>query len=214
MRRNTHPLRTFNGVKNMRIGGLDINGGVIAGGIIENVASFPTEPQPGRIDFKDKRLWVCGEVASGVPMWLPCSQELEMISFVQSTNADTWIIPHQFGSNKLAVQVYDENSKWVFPEEIKTESNQVTVKFLQPTTGFVVILSGSTIGTPAPNTSFTANFADSDTWAINHMLGYDPIVQCIVGTAVVVPETIEHDPSHTVSTVYFSTAVSGQARCV
>ena len=198
----------------MRIAGLDINGGVIAGAAIENVTAFPADPRPGSIVFKDKRLWICGEVLSGVPMWLPCSQELEMFTHVQSASADTWIIPHNFGSNKLSVQVYDENSKWVIPDEIKTESNQVTVKFLQPTTGFVMILSGSTIGTPAPATSYTESFTNSDTWVINHMLGYDPIIQCIVGSAVAVPDTIVHDEGHNTSTVYFSSAVSGQARCV
>lgn len=198
----------------MRIAGLDINGGTLFGATIENVSSFPPNPQPGRFVFKDKRLWVCGELASGVPMWLPCSQELEMVTAQQNVSADTWVIPHNFGTNKISVQVYDENSNWTIPDEIKTEANQVVVKFLQPSTGFVVIIAGSTLGTPAPSSSFTANYTNSDTWVVNHMLGYDPIIQCIVGNAMAVPDSIVHDEGHNISTVTFSSPVTGQVRCI
>ncbi len=176
--------------------------------------NFPADPQPGRTVFKDSVLYFCTEILGGLPVWVPLTQTLTMLRWTQSVAALEWTIEHNLNTNAVFVQVYDGDGKWIMPDSILTnELNQVTVAFNTPMVGTVIIMRGQTEGAPQPLTAFEQSFTNSDTWVVNHQLGYNPIIRVIVGTNEVQPESIVFN-STMQATITFSTPQTGSVRCV
>ena len=101
--------------------------------------NFPSNPQVGRFLFKDRRLFVCVDIST-LPVWVPITQEIDVYHHVQSTPALEWSIPHNLGSARVMVQVFDQNNKVINPDEIDCSvKDMVTVRFPIPYVGAAIV---------------------------------------------------------------------------
>ena len=175
---------------------------------------FPINPSAGELLFKDKKLFICAEVAAGLPFWIQLTQEINTYRHVQNTAALEWNIAHDLNVNTPIIQVYDANGVQILPDEIDaSDPNTAVVKFSMPTAGIALVMYGTTVGMPKANSAYTQDFSASQTWVVTHGLGYNPNITCIVDNYVVQPETIAYDSSMQ-ATVTFSTPVAGSVRCI
>lgn len=178
------------------------------------VADFPVDPQPGELLFKDKRVYICVEVANGLPFWVQLTSELNTVRFDITTPALEWNLQHNLNTNIVLLQVYDAAGKQIIPEEVDASNVDSTlVKFNTPTAGIAIVAIGDTLGMPRQNIAYVEDFVNSDTWVVTHNLGFNPAITCIVNNYVVQPESVVHD-SIMQATIQFSSPVSGKVRCV
>lgn len=199
----------------MKIAGrLNMLGNQLQNVTVEPVSDYPTEPVEGSFIMKDKRLMVCVSVESGLPVWVPLSQELNTFIHTENTPSTSWIINHNLNASTVLVQCFDENNNVVLPDSMDTSvEDTCTVTFSLPVAGRAVIMIGNLSGLAKPDISFDADFADSTTWTINHGLGYNPVVRIISEGFEIQPLTLFHN-STTQATATFSSAVSGKAICI
>lgn len=175
--------------------------------------NFPADPKVGRLVFKDKVLYICTE-NEGLPVWVPMTKTLQMLTHVQSVDALEWTFQHNLNSSSVFVQVYDEDGKWIIPDFINVNVfNQVTVGFSIPTKGKMVVMRGETEGSAQTLTAYEESFTNSDTWVVHHQLGHNPIIRVIVGTNEVQPASITYDNTMT-ATVHFTSPQTGSVRCI
>lgn len=196
-------------------GDLNLNNNyLIAAGVKEEI-NFPSNPQPGRIIFKDKSFYICTEIAGGLPVWVPLAQNLSMYIHNQPGTALEWAVNHGLNTSRPLVQVFDTSGYTIIPDYIQSTSNtSVLIGFSVPFNGTAVILRGITEGTAPPNIAYEQTVSEaSDTWVINHALGYNPIVQVIVNNQVVQPLDIVFNSVNTL-TVTFSAPKAGTVRCI
>lgn len=183
--------------------------------VIQVETNFPAQPVPGRLVFKNQVLYICISITSGTPVWIPLTNEIESFEFVQSASANVWTITHNLGTTLPSVQVYGADNKVVYPDDIEIISNNVVnVSFNRPQTGRAVVLTGNQSG--MPRTQYAAEFTQttpSDTWVIQHNLGYAPIVRIFIGMEEVQPMSITHN-SLFQCTVKFTQAFVGIARLI
>ena len=180
-------------------------------GIEEN---FPANPRPGRFCFKDKVFYLCTEIAGGLPVWVPITQQITMKKHVQNVAQMEWTIPHNLNTADVFVQVYDAQGNWLIPDAINNSVfNQVTVAFNTPMTGYAILQRGVPEGSPPPLIAYEETFTALDTWVINHGLGYNPIIRVIVNGQEVQPASIVHN-STMQATVTFTGPQSGSVRCI
>jgi hypothetical protein len=195
-------------------GSLDLKGNDLIGAVFGLEDNFPTDPRPGRFMMKGKVLYLCIEIADGVPVWVPLTRQITMLKFTQESAALEWTISHNLNVSIALVQVFDADGNVVIPNNINcTTLNQVTITFGLPTAGFAIIQRGEVDGATPPLYAFETSFSNSDTWVINHNLGYNPTIQCYIGQDMVQPVSIVHN-SLNQSTVTFSTAKTGSVRCI
>ena len=177
-------------------------------------SDFPTNPTEGEFLFKDGRVYVCAKVVDDLPFWVPLTQQMNTVRYDQQTPALEWTIQHNLGTNMPIVQVYDAEGLMIIPEDIDCSSVDTTlIVFGTPTAGSAILLYGDSVGLPANEVAYTETFSASTTWVVNHGLGYNPSVTCIVANLVVQPQSIVHN-STMQTTITFSTAQAGLVRCV
>lgn len=183
--------------------------------VIQAETNFPPTPTPGRIVFKDKRLWICAEVVTGVPAWLPLTSQLDAFIHEQVTSSDTWTITHNLNCTTPVMQFYDQNYKMVLPDEVTAvTNNQHTATFGTPFTGRAVVIVGQETGALRDPRKYThVQTAVSTTWVIKHGLGYVPTIRAFNGSDEIAPSTTTHD-SNFQTTLTFSSAQSGYATAV
>lgn len=194
-------------------GTLDLRDNDLVGAVFGIETNFPVNPRPGRFIMKDKVLFVCVELIGGIPVWVPLTKALNLLKYNQSTPALEWSIAHNLNTNAVIVQVYDADGNVVIPDNIHTVFNLVTITFATPLGGFALIQRGEEDGATPLVVAFQATFTNSDTWVINHNLGYNPVVNCYIGSDLVQPASLVHN-SVNQATVTFSTPQTGSVRCI
>lgn len=196
-------------------GSLDLRGNELKRVRIGSENGFPTDPQPGRILFmpQDRMLYICAALDDGLPVWVPCAQVKDMYRHTQAEAALEWSVQHDLNISPIMIQVYDENGKWVVPDEIAMTSDTLaTVKFNTPTRGTAIALRGELVGQQPRGVVYTQNFTESATWVVLHNLGYNPDIKVYVGGYMVQPSSIVHD-SVNQATITFTEPKSGVVTC-
>jgi hypothetical protein len=183
--------------------------------VLQVETNFPAKPIPGRLVFKDSRLYICISIDTGTPVWIPLTNEIESYEHTQSSSSSTWTIRHQLKTTLPSVQVYGPDNRVVYPDDIEVvDNNTVVVYFTLQTTGRAVVLTGSDSGLTRPSHSAEhIQTTPSTTWVIQHNLGYMPIVRIFVGNEEVQPLSITHN-SNFQCTVTFTQSLVGIARLI
>jgi hypothetical protein len=176
---------------------------------------FPAETVAGRLVFKNKILYICAEIASGIPAWVPLTQQISTYIHYETSGSTTWTINHNLNTGTPVVQCYGSDQKMFIPNNIEiTSNNQVVVTTSSPVYGRAVVLQPSLEGMAKPNYVYEhIQSTTSTSWVIQHGLGYNPIVRVFIGLAEVLPDTITHNSAFQ-TTVTFTTPQNGSARCV
>lgn len=182
---------------------------------LESETSFPTDisRMTGRLVFKDKRLYICAEIAAGLPVWIPLTPEVDTYVHHQPVASTTWVITHNLNTTSPIVQVYSDTDMLI-PDAVHIiDNNTVQVHLGFATTGRAVVMMGALSGLAKSPVSFEyTTTTASTTWVIEHYLGYYPIVRVFTDTnEEILPMSIVHD-SLFQTTITFSTARTGTAR--
>lgn len=123
-------------------GHINLNDNEMQKMVIQSEANFPS-PVIGRMVFKDKKVWICVEINTGVPLWVPLSSATTAHIHTQSSAAQTWTITHNLGTVSPIVQVYDSTEKMIIPDTVVPLSNdQTQITFATAITGYAAILFG------------------------------------------------------------------------
>jgi len=177
-------------------------------------SDFPPDPGIGEIIFKNRRIYICVEVQDGLPFWVCLTQELNTLRHTQSIPALEWTVEHNFNTNIVNAQAYDDAGLMIFPDETDCSQLNVTVfKFGQPQAGVALLMMGDTMGLPKQSIAHVQDFVNQSVWVVMHGLGYNPNITCIIDSYVVQPESIVYDNTMQ-ATVTFSKAYTGSVRCI
>ena len=178
-------------------------------------STFPETPVVGTLVFKDKRVYIAAELQTGVPVWVPLTNEIASYIHNETVGATSWTVTHDLNSGAPLVQVYDENHEVIIPDSIiPTDNNELVVGFSASQTGVAVIMANTTTeGTDRSGLQFSyeQSFSAATTVVVTHNLGYYPIVRVFVGTNEVQPDSTIHD-SIMQTTVTFSGSTTGVIR--
>ncbi len=121
-------------------GKLDLTDNVIANIALEVETDFPALPKEGRLVFKGGVIYICVLVV-GQPSWIPLTNELQSLVFVNDTPSTTWTIPHAYNTRDIIVQVYDTNNLIIFPDTVSMSSlNEAVITFSTATAGKAVVI--------------------------------------------------------------------------
>lgn len=178
-------------------------------------SGFPSVPVVGRMLFTNSRLYICIDLGSGTPVWIPLTKELDTFTYQQSPASATWTINHNLNTTTPMVQVYDNTPRMLIPDEINiVDANNLTITFGSPLAGTAVLMYGDIDGAPKPQYAYTYYQTSlSTTWTVNHNLGYNPIVRIFVGTEEVQPASVSF-PTVNQAVITFTTAQMGVARFI
>lgn len=178
-------------------------------------SGFPSTPVVGRILFTNKRLYICIDIGSGFPVWVPLTNEVNTYTFQQGSAASTWSINHNLATTTPLVQIYDGTQTMIIPNSVDiVDSNNLTVSFGSAVAGMAVIMYGDIDGAPKSQYAYTFyQTSAATTWTINHNLGYDPIVRVFIGTEEVQPASVSF-PTVNQAVVTFATPQMGVARLI
>jgi hypothetical protein len=178
-------------------------------------SNFPISPKVGQVVFKDRILYICVEINSDIPIWVPLTNEITAYTHIQSTSASTWNITHTLNTAHVSVTVYDTSNRVVIPNEITVNSaSSITVDFGTAAQGKVVVITGHFDGQTKPTYAFEFyQTTPATSWVIPHALGRYPIVRVFIGNQEVQPASITFDSLDQV-TITFGTAQVGQAKLV
>lgn len=182
---------------------------------LEVESGFPSTPVVGRILFTNKRLYICVDIGSGFPVWIPLTNEVNTYTFQQSGASDTWTITHNLATSTPLVQCYDASQVMMLPDTVTiVDANNLTVSFGSAVTGMAVVMYGDIDGAPKSQYAYTFyQTSAATTWTIDHNLGYNPIVRVFIGTEEVQPATVSF-PTLNQTIVTFNTAQMGVARLI
>lgn len=178
--------------------------------------SFPLNPTPGRLVFKDKRLYICIEIVSGIPTWVPLTNELNTYVHLQQTPSNVWNVTHNLGAPTPLVQVYDSSSNTLFiPDNVTiNDQNSLTITLGSAIAGRAIIMHGDIMGSPLPQFNYTHTQTNpSTTWVVQHNLGYYPIIRVFVNNEEILPLSIVHNSTNQ-ATITFSQPYVGTAKCI
>lgn len=184
--------------------------------VMQTETTFPEVPTVGRIIFVNKRVYICVELISGLPTWVPLTNEINTYLHNQSTASATWSIAHNLKTATPLVQIYDSNQKMIIPDEVTiVDNNNVTVTLGTSDVGRAVIMFGDLSGGEKNTFSYTHTQTNtSATWVVTHNLGYYPVVRVFLNTGEEIqPTSIVHD-SLMQTTITFSSTRVGTARFV
>ena len=195
------------------LGNIDLQNNLLMNTVLEQVENFPASPKVGHFIFKSQRVMICIALSDGLPIWAPLTAALNTHIHEQGTAASTWTINHQLNTSVVLAQVIDNNGKHIIPDEITCNFNQTVITFYEQVAGKAVLMIGEEEGNSRNDTNFEASFTNSDTWVVNHVLGYEPIIRVFVGNQEVQPASITHD-SLNQATITFSSPQTGYVRCV
>lgn len=195
-------------------GSFDLQGNLLKNVTLEPVESWPLEPKVGSFIFKDKRIYLCLDIANDVPAWLPMSAELQTHIHDQFVASTVWEIDHSLETAGCIVQVLSGDNKAIGFDEVDFSFNHAKIHFAVPQAGRAILVMGSTEGIPRPVVAYEQTFTDEQVWVVNHQLGYMPVVRCFIGAMEVQPDTLVHNEEMTQAIASFSSPVTGRARCV
>ena len=196
-------------------GDIALNQNQLQKAVLELENDWPSTPKVGQLLFKNKIVYICIEVATGTPVWIPLTRELNCYFYMQPNALTTWTIDHGLQSGTPIVQVYDNANKTIIPDGVEViTDNQVVVTFTNGTAGRAVVIAGSVEGGPRSAYSYEwTQTNSSDTWTVIHNLGYLPIVRVFIGNQEVQPLTITHNSNFQV-TITFSTPQVGMVKFI
>ncbi len=195
-------------------GDLDLRGNTLKNVALEPVDSWPLVPKPGTFIFKGSRIYVCLNIADGVPVWLPMSNDLQTHIHDQFVAATTWEIDHNLQTAGCIVQVLSGDNKAIEVDEIDFKFNHATIQFAVPQAGRAILVMGSTEGLARPLVAYEQVFTQEQVWVINHNLGYTPIIRCFVGNAELQPVSLTFSDDNMSAIATFNSPVSGRVRCI
>jgi hypothetical protein len=177
--------------------------------------AFPAFPKVGQIAFVNSIVYICVSLANSLPVWIPMTREITAYTHAQPTAALTWTIDHGMNTNSVQVQVFDDSSRVVIPDQIQVLSpNTVQVSLSTAAIGRAVVLTGHFDGSTKPTYAYTYyQSTPATTWVVQHNLGYHPIVRVFIGNDEVQPLTVTHDSNNQL-TLTFSTASVGYVRLI
>lgn len=195
-------------------GDLDLQGNMLKNFAFEEIHAWPEQPRVGTFIFKDKRLYVCVNLATAVPVWLPISSELYTHIHNQNFTADEWEIEHELSTTTCIVQVSDANGFAIEPDSIEFLYNKCIIRFYEPQVGRAILVHGSTEGIPRAPIAWQQTFDNSELWVVTHNLGYIPVVRAFSGQMEVQPLVVLHSDDMKTTTLTFSSPITGRVRCV
>jgi hypothetical protein len=110
--------------------------------VLQEETTFPNPPTVGRIVYKDLRVWICAEIVSGVPAWVPLTPVNN--THVQDFSTSTvWIVTHNLNNMTPLVQIYDITGSMIIPENVIPSTNDVTIiNFSSPVSGRAIVMFG------------------------------------------------------------------------
>lgn len=195
------------------LGNLDFTrGGVLIRPALAT-GDFPLNPKVGEFLFKDKRVFVCVEIENGLPFWVQLTQEINTFRLDVTNPSTEWVLNHNFNTNIVICQVYDTNGRQIMPDDINSSQlNRTVVTFNMPVAGVALAVVGDALGGPKQTIAFSASYSGT-TWVVQHGLGFNPAITCVVNSYVVQPVSIVYN-NEMQATVTFSEPVSGTVRCV
>ena len=195
-------------------GNLDLLGNELRKAVLPTEASFPVDAKAGQFCFINKIVYMCVEITSGMPAWVPLTKVIDTYMHTQDVAALEWTIPHNLDSNVVLVQAFVDG-KLVMPTEIDcSEKNVVHVRFNMSVSGRAVVMLGEPFGSQRPAIGYTTTFNSVDEVTVNHGLGYQPIIQVINGNGQEVqPTSIVHLDNNT-TVLTFSASLNGTVRCI
>lgn len=196
-------------------GNIDLNQNQLQNAVLPLDAYFPASPKVGQLVFKNKVLYICVEIQNDLPVWTPLTQEINTFLFSQAIGAATWTIEHTLNSSIVQVQVFGNDGKMVIPNEVTiVDKDTVTVDFGIPFAGRAVLMVGAIDGNTRPMYGFEFDQTSlSNTWTVNHNLGYYPVVRVFVGNEEVQPAQIIHDSVNT-TRILFTEQYVGVAKFI
>jgi hypothetical protein len=176
---------------------------------------FPLSPKVGQVVFKDRILYICVEIVSELPVWVPLTNEITAYTHIQGAAASTWNVVHPLNTSHVSVTIYNTSNQVVIPNEITVNGpSSIAVNFGTPAQGKVVVLSGHFSGQVKPTYAYEHyQTTPSDTWVIPHALGRYPIVRVFIGNQEVQPASITFDTLDQV-TITFSSPQVGQVKLI
>lgn len=181
---------------------------------LSTLTTFPVTPVVGQLAFVNSIVYIC--VGSGaLPVWVPMTREITAYTHDQQSAAGTWNIVHNLNSTSVNIQVFDGLSRVIIPNEIEvTGPNTANITLGTPIAGKAVVVTGHFDGLVKPTYSFTYfQSPASNSWVINHGLGYNPIVRIFIGNQEVQPLSTTFNTPNQV-TITFSTPQVGYARLI
>lgn len=181
---------------------------------LQTLTQFPDTPVVGQLAFVNSIVFIC-VTAGALPVWVPLTREITAYTHVQDVAASTWNITHNLNTTSLNIQVFDNFSRLIIPNEVQTNTaTNVTIDFGTAQAGRAVLISGHFDGNLKPVYAYTHYQSSASTaWVIVHNLGYYPVVRIFIGNNEVQPQSIVHDSNNQV-TINFTTAQVGYARLI
>lgn len=185
-------------------GNINLNQNELQNAIIPIDTYFPTNPKIGQLVFKEKVLYICVDIQSNLPIWVPLTTEINTYIHNQQVNATTWTVTHSLNSSIVSAQVYGNDGKMVIPNEIViVDKDTISVQFGIPFAGRAVIMIGSVEGNSRPDYGFEhTQTSPSATWTVDHNLGHYPVVRIFIGSEEVQPSQIIHDTVNTTRIIF------------
>ena len=193
-------------------GNADLQNNEIRQAVMQAETDFPVPAVAGRIIFLQKRVYICAEILSGLPVWIPLTNEINTYMQTISTASTTWTITHNLQTMAPLVQIYNTDNLMVIPEEITiVDNNTVSITFGIAQNGTAVVMFGDISGAAKPSYAYEwFQNSSSTSWVITHGLGHYPIVRVYVNNEEVQPASIVHN-SINQTTITFTTAQVGYA---
>lgn len=200
----------------MRVNGdLNLMGNFLLNFALEQINKWPKEPRVGTFIFKDQRIYLCINIDTDVPVWLPVSTELHTHVHEQMNSDVEWEIEHNLACTTCLVQISDGAGFAVEPDEIEFNYNRVTVRFAEPMAGRAVLVHGATEGIPRMPVAWQQAFSEASAiWVVTHGLGYAPIVRAFSGQMEVQPISVVHSEDLRSTVLTFASPISGRVRCI
>lgn len=154
----------------------------------------------------------------GTPTPEPSASSLIGFTYIQNIDKRTWTMTHGKNTENVFLQVYNKNGDFIIPNSIHTSLNSITATFNEPCQGYaqaVLFLTHNYINLPNNNVPITEfiQTIPSDTWVIEHYLGYNPITRVYVDNILVQPDAIIHDSVNKLS-IKFDRPLTGLVRFI
>ena len=194
-------------------GDVDVGDNSIFNVVINDDGAFQSTPKVGRLTFNGRRLYICADIISGLPIWVPLTNEITTHVTNIEAPALTWTLTHNLATAAPIVQIYDEFQKTVIPDDMEIlDSNTVKVTFSRLMAGMAVCVFGNAEGVSRPRNSYTATIATPTVEAtVQHNLGYNPAITVYSGGVMIIPSSITHNSLFS-TTIAFTDPITGSVR--
>jgi len=86
------------------------------------------------------------------------------------TNQSTWVVDHNLNTQNAIAQVYDNDNYQIIPSTLRiTDSNNITITFESPRSGYVVVAKGGHIISGSVDASNVFGLSTSITTQVNNL---------------------------------------------